>query len=127
MPKHLAVSILLSFGLCSCFDFKIDPLDVDQLVTQKEESDSGDLYYSFHESYITSISPHYLVRVPSAGGDPDTLYTSDVYFDFTLVGDSVSVLTCSRESGRGVVGVLEDEDFDCRTNQPLIGRFKRGS
>ena len=127
MPKHLVVSVFLGFGLTSCFDFRVDPLAVDQLVTQKQESASGDLYYAFHESYITSNSPYYLVRVPSAGGGPDTLYTSGVYFDFTLDGGSVSVVTCSAESGSGNVEVIEDEDFDCRTNRPIVARFRGGS
>ena len=120
MVRLLLMSAVLSVALCSCLDF--DPLPVDQLVTQEETSASGDLYYTFHESYITSRSPHYLVRVPQAGGGPDTLYASSLYFDFRLDGDSVSVTTCSREGGEGDVEVIVDEEFDCRTNRPLIRR-----
>ena len=54
MVRFLLTLAVLSVMLCSCFD--LDPLDVDQLVTQEAESASGDLYYTFFESYITSTS-----------------------------------------------------------------------
>ncbi len=125
MTRLLAASLILSGALCACFDLDIPPPI--QLVTQKQQSASGALYYSFYESYITSTSPHYLVRVSGEGGGRDTLYTSSVYFDFRLSGDSVSVRTCSREAGRGEVEVIEDEAFDCRSNRPAIDRFSRSS
>ena len=70
-------------------------------MTQEERSESGDLYYTYHHSYITSVSPHYLIRVSEATGDVDTLYASENFFSFDLNGDEVTITTCRAECSRG--------------------------
>ncbi|PAP82359.1 hypothetical protein B1759_01000 [Rubrivirga sp. SAORIC476] len=67
-----------------------------------------------------------MVRVPRDGGDADTLYSSEVFFDLDLVDDTAVVTTCSRNAETGIapgkVEVIVDEDFDCRTNRPILAR-----
>ena len=96
-----------------------------ELVTQEQRAESGDLYYTYHHSYITSNSPHYLIRDSEGSGKLDTLYASENFFSFELVGDSVRVTTCEAESGFEQVSVTEQEDYDCLTNRPVVARRKR--
>ena len=116
-PLSALVALALALRLVSCSE--------PEFVTQEERSEAGDLYYTYHHSYITSNSPHYLVRVSEATGDVDTLYTSENFFSFDLSDGMVEVTTCRAEAGFERVTVTEEEDYNCTTNRPVLDKRKR--
>lgn len=116
-PPFALAALVLLLALFSCSE--------PELVTQEQESAAGDLYYTYHHSFITSTSPHYLIRISGTTGDVDTLYASENMFSFALTDDAVTVTTCRAESGFNRVTVLEDEDYNCTTNRAIIAKRKR--
>ena len=119
MPRALPSLAALAFAL------RLFACSEPELVIQEERAASGDLYYTYFHSYITSNSPHYLIRVSETSGEADTLYASENFFSFELAGDSVLVTTCRAETGFEQVSVVEREDYDCLTNRPILARRKR--
>jgi hypothetical protein len=97
-----------------------------EMVTQEQESESGARYYTYHNGGFRSNGiPHYLIRVGADGRSVDTLYVSENHFSFELDGNSVAVTTCRAEPGQDRVRVVEDPDFNCTTNRPIIARRTR--
>ena len=98
---------------------------LDKLIIQQESS-GGYLYQLYFTSSYTSIFDNVLIRSRMGSGVPDTLYVSNMIYDFTVDNEIVTIRMCYDEPSDFVSGekvrITVDSNLDCTSRTDRVIR-----